>query len=54
MEDRVSLKYFANGRRYYKKLKDFNLNCYPYQMPLDAWKNDQTKYPDLEVSDIYV
>ena len=40
--------------RYYKKLKDVNLDCCPYQIPSDAWKNNPTKWPDLEFPDIYV
>ena len=27
--------------RYYKNLKDVDLDCCPYQIPSDAWKNDQ-------------
>ena len=40
--------------RYYKKLKDVDLNCCLYQIPFDAWKNDPTKWPDLEFPEIHV
>ena len=40
--------------RYYKKLKDADLDCCPYQFPSDSWKNDPTKWPDLDFPDIYV
>ena len=39
---------------YYKKLKDIDLDSSPYQTLPDAWKNDPTKWPDLEIPDIYV
>ena len=40
--------------RYYKKLKDVDLDCCPYQIPFDTWKNDPTKWPDLEFPEIHV
>ena len=40
--------------RYYKKLKDVDLDSCLYQIPSDAWKNDRTKQSDLESPDIYV
>ena len=40
--------------RYYNKLQDVDLDCSPYQIPSDAWKNDSTKWPDIEFPDIYV
>ena len=40
--------------RYYKKLKDVDLDCCPYQIPFDTWKNDPTKWPDLEFPEINV
>ena len=39
---------------YYKKLKDVNLDCCPYQVPSDAWKSNPTRWLDLEFPDIYV
>ena len=38
----------------YKKLKDVDLDCCPYQLPSDTWNNDPMKWPDLEFPDIYV
>ena len=38
----------------YKKLKDVDLDCGPYQLPSDTWNNDPMKWPDLEFPDIYV
>ena len=40
--------------RYHKKLKDADLDCCLYQIRSDVWKNDPTKWPDLEFPDIYV
>ena len=40
--------------RYYKKLKDVDLDCCPHQIPFDTWKNDPTKWPDLEFPEIHV
>ena len=40
--------------RYYKKLKNVNLDCCPYQIPSDAWKNNPTKWPGIKFPDIYV
>ena len=39
---------------YYKKMKDVDLDCCPYQIPSIAWKNDPTIWPGLEIPDIYV
>ena len=36
-----------------KKLKLVNLDLCPYLIPADSWKNDLTKWPALEYSDIY-
>ena len=40
--------------RYYKKLKDVEMDRCPYQIPSDAWKNDRTKWSDLEFQEICV
>ena len=40
--------------RYYKKLKDVDLDSCPYQIFSDAWRNNPTKWPGLEFSNIYV
>ena len=40
--------------RYYKKLEDIDLNCCQYQIHSDPWKNDTTKWPDIEFPDIYM
>ena len=36
-----------------KKLTLVNLDLCPYLIPADSWKNDLTKWPALEYSDIY-
>ena len=38
---------------YSEKLKLVNLNLCPYQIPVDSWKYDPTKWPTLEYPDIY-
>ena len=40
--------------RYYKKLKDLDLDCCPYQILSDTWNNDPMKWPDLQFPDLYV
>ena len=40
--------------RYYKQLKDVDLDCCPYQIASHSWKNNPTKWPDLEFPDTYV
>ena len=40
--------------RYYKKLKDVEMDRCPYQIPSDAWKNDRTKWSDFEFQEICV
>ena len=40
--------------RYYKKLEDIDLNCCQYQIHSDTWKNDTTKWPDIEFPDIHM
>ena len=40
--------------RYYKKLKDIDLDSCPYQICSDAWKNGPTKWPDIEFPNVYV
>ena len=38
--------------RYYKKLKD--VDCCPYQIPSNAWRNYPTNWKDLQIPDILV
>ena len=39
--------------RYWQKLKTLGLDECPYDLPADSWKNDPTKWPEVQYPDIY-
>ena len=39
--------------RYMTKLQAVKLNECPYRLPADTWKDDPTKWPELDYPDVY-
>ena len=54
----MSFDYFSSldqeaKLRYVRKLNAIKMTECPYRLPADAWKNDPTKWSDVEYPDIF-